>query len=156
MRVYFSTCRFVGFCCPVIQVHLMPCPSAGPKLFWYGPNIFWLDPKVEKSFLCASIFRYVDLSVFVVPPFKHIQLMPCPFVEPKLFWVSPIFFGWTQIWKKSSMCVIFWSIPKIFGPGKKSNFFFGPIEGWGMNDWCLSIGGKHEWSWLRFNTMVKI
>ena len=35
MRVYFSTCRFVGFCCPVIQVHtLMSCPFIGPKIIF--------------------------------------------------------------------------------------------------------------------------
>ena len=148
MRVYFSTCRFVGFCCPVIQVHLMPCPSVDPKVLGWTQNL--------KKVLWVSIFWCVDLLVFVVPPFKYTQLMPCPFVEPKLFWVSPKFFGWTQNLEKSPQCVSFLVQSKNIWTREKVQIFFGPIEGWGMNDWCLSIGGKHEWSWVGFNTMVKI
>ena len=130
--------------------------STSDALSFCRSKIFGLDPKFEKSLLWVSIFRCVDLLVFVVPPFKYTQLMPCPFVEPKLFWVSPKFFGWTQNLEKSPQCVSFLVQSKNIWTREKVQIFFGPIEGWGMNDWCLSIGGKHEWSWVGFNTMVKI
>ena len=91
MGVYFSMCRFVGFCCPAIQVHT-----------------------ADALFICRA---------------KTIL------GQSKVFWLN------SKFGKKSKNI---WTREKV-------QIFFGPIEGWGMNDWCLSIGGKHEWSWVGFN-----
>ena len=99
MRVYFSTCRFVGFCCPVIQVHLMPCPSAGPKLFWTGSKMFGLDPKVEKS-LMPVYFSMCQFVGFCCPAIQVHTFDSLSICRAKTILDSPIFLAELKTWKK--------------------------------------------------------